>query len=390
MSEKHVVILGGGYAGLMAAVRLAQKKLPIKLTLIDEKPHFVERIRLHQVAAGDRLKQHYYAPFLAKSGISFVQARAEEIRADARELVLSGEGAPERLSYDYLIYALGSYIPHDQVPGLEGAADSLADLPSAERLREKLKSNPGRIAIVGGGLTAIEAAAEFAERVKGARVSLLTPMLDPGFSAPGRDYVLGTFGRLGIELHEGARVSAVEGKELVLGNGARHGFDTLLWCAGFAVPDIARRSGLAVDEAGRVRTNAELQALGHPEILAAGDACAVAGMDGGPYRASCAMAMPMGIQAAENAARLIKGRSPKPHNAAYLFRCISLGRKDGIIQYVDKFDRANSKIKTGKAGARHKEFICKFTWRTIAYERRLKLPLYMWPKVKKADLQRAA
>jgi NADH dehydrogenase FAD-containing subunit len=202
--------------------------------------------------------------------------------------------------------------------------------------------------------------------------------------------VLKTFDRLGIELHEGARVSAVEGKELVLGNGARHGFDTLLWCAGFAVPDLARRSGLAVDEAGRVRTNEALQALSHPEILAAGDASAVAGMDGEPYRASCAMAMPMGIQAAENVARLVKGRAPKPHNAAYLFRCISLGRKDGIIQYVDKFDRANGKIKTGKAGARHKEFICKFTWRSIAYERRLKLPLYMWPKVKKADLQRAA
>ena len=379
---ENVVVLGGGYAGILAATRLVQKGLPARVTLVDAKDHFVERIRLHQVAAGDDLPRRPYAPFLTKLGVGFVQARAEEIDLEAQRIRLyHPDGRMTDLPYDRLVYALGSYVPRNQVPGLEAAADSLTDMPSALALRAKLKEKPGRVTIVGGGLTAIEAACEIAERVKGAQVSMITPALEPSFSEGARDHMRTVLGHLGVELIEGARVTSVDGHSLQLEGGAAHEFDTLAWCAGFGVPDLAARAGLAVDNAGRARGGRDMRSVSHPNVFLAGDASAIPAWNGDGYRASCAMAMPMGYQVANNVARAIKGKKLRDHNAGYLFRCVSLGRKEGLVQYVDRQDQATTKIKIGKPGARHKEMICKFTWGTIAAQRRSRVPLYFWPKM---------
>ena len=107
----RIVVVGGGYAGVLAANRLRQRP-DIDVTLVNPRPQFVERIRLHQLVAGNDDAIEDYSTVLAGS-VTLVVDSAERIDAAAHSLRLSS-GAT--LDYDYLIYAVGSTAP---VPGLE-------------------------------------------------------------------------------------------------------------------------------------------------------------------------------------------------------------------------------------------------------------------------------
>src|SRR5262249_34903076 len=102
-SRTHVVVVGGGYAGTLAANRLRQRP-DIDITLVNPRPVFVERIRLHQMVADTGAATHDYNTMLG-DGIQLAVDSVERIDAAARRLVLTS-GAD--LDYDYLIYAVGS------------------------------------------------------------------------------------------------------------------------------------------------------------------------------------------------------------------------------------------------------------------------------------------
>ncbi|MEU2428859.1 FAD-dependent oxidoreductase [Streptomyces sp. NPDC007861] len=98
----QVLVLGAGYAGLMAALRLAPHA---RVTLIDPSDRFTERVRLHELAAGRPDVTHPLSRFLRSTGVSHITARATAIDPAARE-VTTDDG--RRLPYDRLVYALGS------------------------------------------------------------------------------------------------------------------------------------------------------------------------------------------------------------------------------------------------------------------------------------------
>lgn len=374
----RIVVLGGGYAGLTAAARIGETVPGIDLTLIDAKIQFVERIRLHEIAGGSTAKQLDYADFMAARNGRFLQARVRDIDTATRTLRLAPRpGVPDEIVYDTLIYAPGSYTDTLSVPGVSRFATCLDTRDESEKMAARLDAlakSGGTALIAGGGLTAIEAACEFGERLPGLKVVMAPgrafgPDDRPGgLSHAGFDHIRITLERLGVRILAGARIARLDAGRAELENGDTIGFDLCLWAAGFLVPDFAARAGIACTEAGEVVTDTTLTSVSHPNILAVGDAAHVVTDTAGECRMSCAAGRPMGEQAARTVAARLGDRPADAFEFGYSFRCISLGRKDGLIQFVDAADRPVEQVWTGSRGAVWKEYICRRTLAGIGFD----------------------
>jgi NADH dehydrogenase len=288
-----------------------------------------------------------------------------------------------------LVYALGSGDDLDAVPGARLHARALGSQEAAAAVAGDvpfLAARGGQVVVVGGGLTGIEAAAELAESHPGLRVTLVTSgPLGAGLHERGRAHLAKVFDRLGVIRREHAQVVAVEQGRVRLADGSAPAFDLCLWTAGFRVPALARLSGLPCDERGCVEVDPTLRVRnvdggvdgGLGAVFAAGDAAVITG--GRALRMACAVAMPMGVHVAEEITRLVREQPRRSFRFAFAAQCISLGRRDGLVQMVDAEDRPTPRIWRGRKARWLKETICRYTLWMIRAERR-GVPLYRWPK----------
>jgi NADH dehydrogenase FAD-containing subunit len=369
MSQK-IVVLGGGYAGALAAVRLGRRlRGKAQVTLVSAQPVLIERIRLHQQ---DGKREHALAPLLKRAGVELMVGRATAWRPEARELEVGGN----ILGYDTIIYALGSATELDRVPGVRRNAFTL-EPESCARLAAALPSvarSHGRVVVCGGGLTAIESATELAEAHPDLRVEVVTSGAVGDFlSQAARAHLYATFERLGIHRREGVSVSEVQPSALVT-DGERIPFEVCIWAGGFVANPLARASGLPVNDRGQLLVDETLRVTGHPEILGAGDAVAPAGF---ALKMGCKTAMPMGAHAADVAAALIEGAQPEPFRFADTIYCISLGRRDGLVQHLRSDGSVREKVWTGRFAAWIKERICRYTIWSLRLQAR-GLVWYRW------------
>jgi NADH dehydrogenase len=386
MTERNtqVVVLGGGYAGVLAANHLRQGA-DIDVTLVNPRPSFVERIRLHQLVTGSDDATVDYADVLG-AGIRLVVDSATRIDATARTVTLwSGEP----LSYDYLIYAVGSTGSASLVPGAAEFGYPIAEFEEAQRLRAALADlRPGApICVVGAGPTGIETATELAEQ--GHAVTLVCgSVLGPYLSTPGRRSVSRRLAKLGARVLDGpgATVGEVRADAVVLADGRELPSALTIWTAGFGVPDLATHSGLRTDAIGRLLTDETLTSVDDPRIVAAGDASAPSDH---PLRMSCQAALPLGAQAANTVLSRIAGTEPAAINQAFTGQCISLGRNAGTVQLARTDDSVLPLFIGGRAGATVKEAVCKGTIWSLKREAR-KPGSYFWLKGGKRTQRLAA
>jgi len=371
----EVVVIGGGYAGVMAANRLT-KRDDVTVTLINPRPAFVERIRLHQLVGGSHGAVVDYRDVLAE-GARLVVDTVTRIDAADRSVTVAAGGT---LGYDYLIYAVGSGSADPSVPGAAEFAYPIAGLEEAQRLRPVLDAAPATAAVtvVGAGPTGIETATELAEL--GRTVTLVCGgVLGPYLHPRGRRVVAGRLAQLGVTVlaGPGATVTAVSRDAVRLGDGRELPSDVTIWTAGFGVPDLAARSGLSTDVLGRLRTDETLTSVDDVHIVAAGDSAAPSGV---PYRMSCQAAMQLGPQAAETVLSRLAGKPPAPVSVGFFGQCISLGRRAGIFQFAGRDDTAGRSYLGGRPGAKLKEFICKSIVWQLRYEARHPGALNGWAK----------
>ncbi|BBZ12402.1 NAD(P)/FAD-dependent oxidoreductase [Mycobacterium branderi] len=344
----HVVVLGGGYAGTMAANHL-RLRADVDITLVNPRPMFVERIRLHQLVAGTHTATVDYGTLLGED-IQLVVGAAERIDTAGRQVVLTSSGV---LDYDYLIYAVGS---NTSAPEF---AYPVGEFEYAQRLRDALDElHPDApVTVVGAGLTGIETASELAGQ--GRRVTLVCGGgLGPSLSRAGRRSVAKWLARLGVCVLETASAAEVRPDAVVLGDGSLLPSALTVWTAGFGAPDLAARSGLRTDELGRLLTDETLTSLGDARIVAAGDAAAPSGE---PLRMSCQAAIPLGAQAANTVLSRIAGTAPAVINQAFVGQCISLGRSYATVQLSRLDDAPVNAAIGGRLAASIKEAICKGT-----------------------------
>ncbi len=368
----NTIVIGAGYAGMLAALRLAGKTHQPNITLVNPSDTFVDRIRLHQLVAGKALPARSIPKMLRGTGIQFVQARVTAIDPNQREITLQRGSETRRMRYEALIYALGSAIDTSSVPGIKEYALTLNQ--SAE-MKAKLEANPrAHVLVCGGGLTGIELSTEIAEAYPQLSITLLTrDPLGMNLSKRGHAYILDVFKRLHVTAHEGVTVERVTEHGVQTVDGQRYAADLVLWAGSFSVSPLARESGVAVNRAGQIVVDQYLRSVSHPEIFAVGDAAATG------LRMACATAMPEGAHAADNLAALIKGQPLKPFRFGFAGRCISLGRHDGMLQWVNADDAPKESIVTGRLGALLKEMISRYPTFSLNWEYRFP-GLYMWPK----------
>ncbi|WP_433348161.1 NAD(P)/FAD-dependent oxidoreductase [Microtetraspora malaysiensis] len=357
---KHrIVVLGAGYAGANTAGRLAKRlhRDDIEIILVNGDPEFVERIRMHQLASGQDLQPRPLRDLYAGTGVQVRTERVTAVDVEGKTVDLGGE----TLAYDTLVYALGSAIADHGVPGVAEHAYNVAGKQAALRLRARLSEvKPGgTVLIVGGGLTGIEAATEIAEAHPDLEVAIAARGRVGGWlSDKAQRHLRGALDRLGITVHDHADITRVKANGVLTGTGGKIQAQVTLWTAGFTVHPIAAATTLEVSDSGRIVVDASMRSVSHPDVYAVGDAALAEGAGGRPLRMSCASANPMAWLAADVIAARLTGHKVPETTIGYSLQCISLGRRDGIIQRMTPDDQVTSTVITGRTAARIKEMIC--------------------------------
>ena len=348
-SGHRVVIVGGGFAGLQAAMKL--RHAPVEVTLVDRRNFHLFQPLTYQVATGalspGEIAYPLRAIFKRDRNIRVLMAEATDVDLDARELHLGpADGVPARLSlpYDTLIVAGGSrysFFGHDdwaafaeEVKSLESALLARSRILAAFEAAE-MEPDPQRRAawltftVVGGGPTGVEMAGQIAELSRDTLSDdfrSVDPRAGRILLVETADRVLTSFPpslsakaarsleRLGVTPLLGRTVVGVDAEAVTVQDASsqteRIPTRTVIWAAGVAASPLAAKlaehSGAELDRAGRVTVEPDLTLPGHPEILALGDMIRVRGADGAP-RVLPGVA-PAAMQEGRYAARVVRGR----------------------------------------------------------------------------------
>ncbi len=332
----HVVIVGGGFGGLQAA--LALKRAPLRVTLVDQHNHHLFQPLLYQVATAGLATTDIAVPLRGvlrdQPNATVLLARAQRVDVARRTLVLEdGE-----LAYEHLILAVGvqnHWYGKDAwaqfALGLKDCEDALAvrarillAFEAAEREQsEAARARQLTFVVIGGGPTGVELAGALAEIARvtlardfrrfepaSARIVLLEggPRLLGAFPERLSRAALHTLVRMGVEVRLSARVEEIDARGVQVA-GERIDSATVLWAAGVAGTPLVRTLGCELDRAGRVLVEPALTLPGHPEIQVIGDAAAVRWGDG-LVPGMAPGAMQMGRHAARNVLRDLRGEPP--------------------------------------------------------------------------------
>lgn len=365
-SAPKIVIIGGGYAGISSALRLARNS-DAEIHLINPQDRFVERIRLHEAASGRNLRVISIPALLRGKGIHFHQAYATHIRWQERTVELS-DGS--QLAYDRLVYALGSRTDRT-TPGADKYALALEDLSKAGEMAARLDALPAQseVVVVGAGLTGTELVVEVAERYPHLRWTLVTRFAyEQGFTPAARQYFLDALARRNITVRTGIEVAEVAADRLIT-NAGEVPFALCLWTASFRGLPLGRQSGLAVNDKDQLLVDDTLRSLTSPAIYVVGDSAALPARYQPHLVMGCKTAFPQGIHCAKNLMAEMRGERPQPLRFAYGGTCVSLGRNDGLVQMLEPNGKPTPSFISGWGAALAKELICRFTITVLRLER---------------------
>lgn len=357
----HVVIVGGGFAGLNAARTLARR--PVRITLLDRQNHHLFSPLLYQVATAALSPGEIAEPIRAimrkHHSVHVLLGEITAVDPTTRRVLLA-DG--EEVKYDYLILATGarhSYFGHDEwepmAPGLKTLDDALeirrrillafelAEREHDPAVREALLT----FVIVGGGPTGVELAGAITEIARHtiardfrsidpaqARVILVEAgprvlaMYPPNLSESAER----TLRSLGVEVRTNSMVTAIT-EDAVHAGDAVIPTRTALWAAGAIASPVAKSLGAPLDRTGRVQVEPDLSVPGHPEIFVAGDLASFAHQTGKPLPGVAQVAIQQGRAAAENVWRTIQGEPRRPFHYHDLGNMAIIGRGAAIADF---------------------------------------------------------
>ena len=356
----HLVIVGGGFAGLWATRALAKARL--RITLIDRRNHHLFQPLLYQVATAGLSSPDIAAPLRhilrRQRNVDVRLGEVVAIDKQQRHVVL-GDGT--QVAYDLLMVASGAthaYFGHDE---WAGDAPGLKTLDDALLLRRKLllaferaeaESDPEKkaawlsFAVVGAGPTGVELAGTLAEIARhtlknefrhidpaSARVRLVEagPRVLSSFPERLSQKAREQLERLGVEVLTGTPVNDINAFGFQLGD-VHVPARTVVWAAGVAASPLARTLDVPLDRAGRVQVQPDLTVPGHPEIFVAGDLASLQQADGRPVPGVAPAAKQMGGHvAAVIRARLDGKPVPAPFHYKDQGNLATIGRMAAIV-----------------------------------------------------------
>jgi NADH dehydrogenase len=344
MSQPHVVILGGGFAGLSASKALRGR--PVRVTVVDRRNHHLFQPLLYQVATATLSPGDIAAPIRwilrRAANERVILGDAARIDAAARRVHLV-DGAT--LDYDYLIVGTGSSHAYFGHPEWAAHAPGLKTLEDALEIRRRIllaferaerEDDPARqrelltFVLVGGGPTGVELAGTLAEIARQTlrhefrsidttrtRIVLVEagPTILPTFPAKLRDAARASLQRLRVEVRERTAVTHIDAHGVMLG-AERLDAGTVLWAAGVAASPLVATLGVPLDRAGRAIVEPDLSIPGHPEVFVVGDAAAFLHQGGTPLPGVAQTAMQGARQAVGNILRRLRGEQ----TTAFVYR----------------------------------------------------------------------
>ncbi|QEH81645.1 NAD(P)/FAD-dependent oxidoreductase [Sphingomonas sp. C8-2] len=352
---QHIVIIGAGFAGLMAALsaaRLRDEKgvspEDLKITVVSPEPALVVRPRLYEPNPGTMVAP--LTELFAATDIVFHAGSVDTLDAERGMVtVVEADGTPANIFYDRLIIASGSHGFQPPIPGLSEFGHSVTDRDGAVALeqhlqglsKEPLSESRNTVVVGGGGFTGIEVATEMPERLREilgqnetVRVIIVErgSVVAPDMGVEPRPYIEARLRDLGIETVLGSGIARLDQGSVTLENGQRIETDTVIWSAGMRASPLTAQLSADRDNLGRILVEPDLRVPGAPSIFATGDTAKAATDDKGNFSLmSCQHARRLGSFAGHNAAADLLGEPTLAYDQPAYVVCLDLGPDTAIF-----------------------------------------------------------
>ncbi|CAN7163106.1 NAD(P)/FAD-dependent oxidoreductase [Bosea sp. LjRoot237] len=363
MSEPHhVVVIGGGFAGLETVHRLAGAD--VRITIVDRRNHHLFQPLLYQVATASLATSEIAWPirhlFRRRSDVTTLLAEVTGIDTALREVTLS---TGETLHYDTLVVATGAthaYFGHDDWEPFAPGLKTLEDATTIRRRilvafeRAEAEADPERRAalltfvVIGAGPTGVELAGTIAELARAtlpedfrridtrsSRVVLVEAgeRILPGFAEDLSRYAHEALQRIGVEVRTGAPVTACTSAGVSIGQEGLPAA-TVIWAAGVRASPAGTWLGALVDRAGRVQVEPDLTVPGRPNVFVIGDTASVTDQDGKPVPGIAPAAKQQGRHVAATIKRRLAGdKAPRPFAYSHAGSLATIGKRAAIIDF---------------------------------------------------------
>lgn len=342
MAEQRstVVVVGGGFAGVGCATRLARHDVAV--TLLDRNNYHQFQPLLYQVATAELAVVDVARPlrgiFARHPSVRVKRVDVVSVDVDGRS-VTTADG--DTFGGDYLVLAAGSKPNFFNTPGAQQHAFPLYSVADANRLRNRLfevfedADNDAtlidrgalNIVVVGAGPTGVETAGAVADLVNDVmpkryrdldldRVAITIVDLGPAVLGPFSDtasaYATKRLGTLGVNLRLKTGVEEVTAEGVLLSDGTEIASRTVVWAGGITAPDLAAASGLDAGRGGRLTAQSDLTVDGHPSVYAIGDMANMTDDTGQALPQLGSVALQAGRWAARNILADVDGRQREP------------------------------------------------------------------------------
>jgi len=357
-SVPHVLILGGGFGGLWATRALASA--PVRVTLVDRTNHHLFQPLLYQVATAGLSAPDIAAPLRhilhRQRNVTVLLGEVRAIDLALRKVTLDHGD----VDYDYLVVATGTthaYFGNDawaaHAPGLKTLDDALVirrRVLSAFEAAEREDNPLARAAwlnfvVIGGGPTGVELAGTLAEIARhtlprefrrcdprSAQIHLLEagPRVLAAMPESLSRSALTQLQRLGVDVHTGQAVTAIDAQGVSLG-AIRIESRCVLWAAGVAASPLGRQLGAALDRAGRVSVQSDLSIEGHPDVFVLGDLAHVVQANGQTVPGIAPAAKQMGAHVAAVIRARLRHKTAKPFRYRDYGNLATIGRMAAVV-----------------------------------------------------------
>lgn len=336
--EKHIVVIGGGFAGIAAIIKLRRHLygVPHKITLIDKNTYHLFTPSLYEVATSEEPKKNIAIPFSAlfPNGVAMIHKAVTLIDPVTNTITLADKAT---ISFDHLILSVGSQPAFMGIPGLEKYGTGFKTLTDGLAIRDKIKNlcckdgkcnRKVQVVIGGGGFAGSELAAElltYKDRIavqhgldknclemtiiQGS--DHLLKELDPRVSLVAENRL----NEPNVHFAFGGHIKEVTKTEVITDNGKSFPYEILIWTGGVQPNSLAKANNLPVTHRGGLIVNNYLQVKGFDTIFAAGDVASyVDPLTQKPAPNVAQVAEEQGATAGENVAAMIKNEPIKPYH----------------------------------------------------------------------------